>query len=109
MEEDGGSSPFGGANITVVQRKNVGFLNLSPQVRLLPVVPNMITLKEHIVGHVKFLHYKEKELWYRCTNTEFVFPVPIEDCGTATFMAQDKAIFFIRYIRKHMETIKNPG
>jgi len=69
----------------------------------------MITLKEHIKGYVTFLHYKEKELWYITSETQFTFPVPIEDCGTATFFASDKAILFMRYIRKHMECVKNGG
>jgi hypothetical protein len=50
---------------------------------------------------VKFLHYKLGELWYR-TDTGFEFPVPISDCGDGTFLAEDKAIFFMRYIRKHV-------
>ena len=32
----------------------------------------------------------------------FEFPVPINDCGDGTFLAEDKAILFMRYIRKHI-------
>lgn len=35
-----------------------------------------------------------------------MFPVPIEDIGDATFLAEDKAILFMRYIRKYIEEIK---
>jgi hypothetical protein len=49
---------------------------------------------------VHFLHYKLGELWYR-TETGFEFPVPVRDCGDGTFLAEDKAILFLRYIRKH--------
>ena len=36
---------------------------------------------------------------------EFNFPVPISDIGTATFLAADKAVLFMRYIRKQLELI----
>lgn len=54
---------------------------------------------------VKFSFYRDKELWY-VTEDGFEFPVPIQDIGSATFVAEDKAIFLMRYIRKHMETIE---
>lgn len=50
---------------------------------------------------VRFLHYKLGELWYT-TETGFEFPVPINDCGDGAFLAEDKAILFMRYIRKHL-------
>ena len=28
--------------------------------------------------------------------------MPISDCGDGTFLAEDKAILFMRYIRKHV-------
>ena len=49
---------------------------------------------------VKFLYYRDKELWYT-TECSFKFPVPIEDCETGIFKAEDKAILFMRYIRKY--------
>ena len=36
------------------------------------------------------------------TETGFKFPVPITDCGDGTFLAADKAILFMRYIRRHV-------
>ena len=50
---------------------------------------------------VRFLRYKMGELWY-ATENGFEFPVPISDCGDGTFLAEDKAILFMRYIRKHL-------
>lgn len=50
---------------------------------------------------VRFQFYREKELWYK-TESGFEFPVPIEDIGGAVFLAEDKAILFMRYIRKHL-------
>lgn len=67
----------------------------------------MSDIKKHIVGVVNFQHYKDQELWYK-TESSLCFPVPISDIGSATFLAQDKAMLFMRYIRKHLENIK-PG
>ncbi|OCX72972.1 hypothetical protein A6M27_17700 [Acidithiobacillus thiooxidans] len=50
---------------------------------------------------VVFIRFKENELWYR-TECGFEFPVPVEDTGSATFLAEDKAMLFMRYIRKHI-------
>lgn len=54
---------------------------------------------------VHFLFYRDGLLWY-CTECGFEFPVPVADTGTGTFMAQDRAILFMRYIRKHMEYLR---
>ena len=66
----------------------------------------MRTIKEMVSNgqKVKFSHYRHKELWY-ITECGFEFPVPIEDIGDATFAAEDKAMLFMRYIRKHMEML----
>ncbi|MBU2772436.1 hypothetical protein HMI48_00415 [Acidithiobacillus ferrooxidans] len=57
---------------------------------------------------VVFLWYKEGDLWYR-TECGFEFPVPVktEDTGTAKFLPEDKAMLFMRYIRKHMAFLEN--
>ena len=55
-------------------------------------------------GTVKFSHYFDGNLWYT-TQDGFDFPVPVSDIGTAKFLAEDKAMLFMRYIRKHMELI----
>lgn len=39
------------------------------------------------------------------TEDHFVFPVPIDDVGNATFKATDYAPLFMHYIRKHIEFI----
>lgn len=54
---------------------------------------------------VTFSFYKGKELWYS-TECGFEFPVPIEDAGDATFLAKDKAMLFMRYIRKHLAMLE---
>ena len=67
----------------------------------------MNTLKDMVKDNKKvfFSFYRDKELWYK-TECGFEFPVPIFDIGNATFMAEDKALLFMRYIRKHMDILK---
>lgn len=65
-------------------------------------------LKDLVKGKVKFTHYFDGNLWYE-TECAFSFPVPVSDIGNATFLAEDKGILFMRYIRKHMDLIYNPG
>lgn len=53
---------------------------------------------------VTFSFYRSGELWYETTNG-FLFPVPITDTGDATFLKEDKAILFMRYIRKYKDEL----
>jgi hypothetical protein len=66
----------------------------------------MKTLKEMVAPgkKVKFAFYRDGELHY-LTECGFLFAVPISDVGNATFLAEDKAILFMRYIRKQLELI----
>jgi hypothetical protein len=50
---------------------------------------------------VRFSFYRNGELWY-VTDSGFEFPVPCDDTGDAAFLAVDKALLFMRYIRKHI-------
>ena len=63
----------------------------------------MRTLKEMIVNNqkVRFSFYRDGQLWYE-TECGFRFPVPIADTGTATFLVEDRAILFMRYIRRQL-------
>ncbi len=54
---------------------------------------------------VSFLFYRDGQLWYG-TECGFEFPVPVSEAGTATFFAQDRAILFMRYIRKYIEYLQ---
>lgn len=82
-----------------------------------------MTIKEIIQGNkVRFVYYRKGELWYEVIEegwdagstqpeTEksiFQFPVPITDCGDGQFNAEDKAIYFMRYIRKYMQETVEP-
>ena len=55
---------------------------------------------------INFDYYRAGNLWY-VTEDGFKFSVPIEDTGEATFPATEKAIFFMRYIRKQIEAMKH--
>jgi len=56
---------------------------------------------------VVFEYYRGSELWYVVQGTDFKFPVPISDVGDATFLAEDKAMLFMRYIRKYLKELEN--
>lgn len=60
---------------------------------------------------VKFCYYRKGEFWYSLEYGEekkiFMFPVPIDDAGEATLYNQDKALLFMRYIRKHLNAVDN--
>lgn len=65
-----------------------------------------LTLKDHVKGIVKFQYYRDGQLFYR-TQTNLVFPVPIADTDKGIFLAEDKAMLFMRYIRKFLESTKS--
>ena len=54
---------------------------------------------------VKFSFFRAGVMFYTVTyNGElYQFPVPVDDVGDATFSAEDKAILFMRYIRKAID------
>ena len=68
-------------------------------------VDKILTIQDHIKGLVNFLYYSKGELWYE-TGTGFEFPVPIDDTGDGIFLARDRAMLFMRYIRKHLANIE---
>lgn len=63
----------------------------------------MSELKEMVNNDKKvhFKFYRDGQLWYS-TECGFEFPVPISDIGNATFLCEDRAMLFMRYIRKHL-------
>ena len=64
------------------------------------------SLKDMVTGDKKvtFKFYRKGELWYE-TDCGFPFPVPVEDTEDATFNAEDRAMYFMRYIRKQLAAI----
>lgn len=63
------------------------------------------SIKDYIKGNVQFIYYRNKELWYS-TNNGFKFPIPIEDCGDAMFLREDKGILYMRWIKKQLQMIE---
>ena len=59
---------------------------------------------------VKFDSYRRGNLYYKIIDLKqtalqgesiaYIFTVPIDDTGTATLLSEDKAITFMRWIRK---------
>ena len=66
----------------------------------------MRTLKEMVRNNqkVRFNFYRDGSLWYE-TECGFRFPVSVAEVGTATFLAEDRAILFMRHIRKHLASL----
>lgn len=67
-----------------------------------------MNIKEMVSDNKKvtFEYYRDNELWYK-TENDFLFPVPISDTGNAVFMKEDKALLFMRYIRKYISVLEN--
>lgn len=64
------------------------------------------SLKSLVAGkQTHFDFYRKGNLWYK-TDDGYTYPVPIEDIGDASFLATDKALIHMRYIRKQMEAIE---
>lgn len=50
---------------------------------------------------VRFLCLMAESLWYE-TEDGFAFPVPLSETSGATFLAEDKALMYMRFIRKYL-------
>lgn len=64
----------------------------------------MLNVKEHVIDNQKvhFDFYRSGILYYK-TEKGLLFEVPIKEAGDACFLKEDKAILFMRYIRKQLE------
>ena len=62
----------------------------------------MTNIKDIVKGKkARFVFFRDRALFYE-TDDGFQFPVPVDDAGSATFNAEEKAILLMRYIRKHI-------
>ncbi|MEL7537030.1 MAG: hypothetical protein AAFM91_08175 [Pseudomonadota bacterium] len=55
---------------------------------------------------VRFVRYRHGIAYYGvrvATGNVYVFPVPLDDIGDATLELEDKAILFMRYIRRAIQ------
>ena len=64
-----------------------------------------MSLKDFVQDNkVFFEYYRANFMYYRVYNKNegkmYIFPVPLDDIGDATLLSEDKAIYFMRYIRK---------
>jgi hypothetical protein len=82
------------------------------ETRILPskyVDPKTVVVRDHVNAgqKVTFEYYRDDEFWYR-TDQGLLFPVPLKDiqAGKASLLASDKALYFMRWIRKYVETCK---
>lgn len=65
-----------------------------------------MNIKELIKDNkVYFDSYRQGIFYYKIlfNGDHYIFPVPIDDIGTATLLATDKAITYMRWIRKALE------
>ena len=53
-----------------------------------------------------FRYYADGSLWFITEHKE-LFPVPIEDLGTATVRLNEKALLLMRYMRKWNQTLED--
>jgi hypothetical protein len=70
---------------------------------------NMVTFDSYRQGHFYYNVATQEEPMIKISEshqigimTRYQFPVPLEDVGTATLLHEDKAITFMRWIRKAM-------
>ena len=56
--------------------------------------------------HVKFSFYRDGEIWYE-TECGFSFPISGDDLKGAIFPAEDKALLYMRWIKKQLKTIED--
>ena len=79
--------------------------------RVLPtwVDPRMAVIKEQVNQgqKVTFQYFRDDEFWYK-TDKGLLFPVSLKEAqaGRATFLAQDKAIYYMRWIKRYIEACK---
>lgn len=73
------------------------------------VDPKTVVLSEHVKDNqkVKFQYFRDDEFWY-ATDKGLLFPVSLKEAqaGKATFLAEDKALYYMRWIRKYLDSFK---
>jgi len=53
----------------------------------------------------RFAYYRDEALHYE-TEDGFLFPIPIDETGSATYNKEEKAMLLMRYIRKHVDYLQ---
>lgn len=65
-----------------------------------------ISIKDLVKNNFVEFYYLRKQVAYYTImfdDEKYYFPVPLEDIGDATLNNMDKAIMFMRYIRKALD------
>jgi len=63
-----------------------------------------MTIKDLVKDRtVSFQYFREGVLVYQVNGTSFRFTIPVEETGTGTFDRDDRAIYYMRWIRKTFE------
>ena len=63
----------------------------------------MFSIKDIVKDNrVYFVYYRQKVMYYGVDvdHQKYIFPVPLEDVMDASLFAEEKAITYMRYIRK---------
>jgi len=73
------------------------------------VDPKSVVIKEHVKEGqmVHFQYCRDNEFWYK-TDGGLLFPISLKEAqsGRATFLASDKAIYYMRWIRRYVAACK---
>jgi hypothetical protein len=71
--------------------------------------PKTVVIKEHVKqGQMVHFHYfRDDEFWYK-TDGGLLFPVSLKEAqaGRGTFLASDKAIYYMRWIKRYVEACR---
>lgn len=74
------------------------------------VDPKAVVIKDHVKDNqkVRFNCYRDGQFWYE-TELGLVFPISLEEvtASKVTLLPEDKALLFMRWIRKYVESVKN--
>lgn len=74
------------------------------------VDPKTVIVKDHVKDKkVRFKYFRDGEFWYE-TEPGLLFPVPLSDVHgpavKAMLLAEDKAIYFMRWINRYVRACK---
>ena len=71
--------------------------------------PKTINIKDLVKDgkKVRFSYFRDNEFWYE-QEDGFLFPISLFEAQSSkvTFLAEDKAMLFMRWMRKHLDSLK---
>jgi hypothetical protein len=75
------------------------------------VDPKTVVMKDLVKDNkkVRFSFYRDREFWYQHEDG-FTFPIALDEVEgpktRATLLAEDKALYFMRWMKKYIEKCK---